>query len=244
MDVTVVQCVDGIDVSSYDVLISHDFVDRRGIDENATRVYGGRAMTRPEEMGVIAASGVPVMPWALADNAAEVLDLFEHWRAERLLLKRSGSFKGDGVAIFDRHHIDAFAWNLEHDLFCPELNEADGDVYKIEIFNGHIILGWVSRSPPLAAGFREFATGIKGAYGQRHLVAYSRALRTAALALSRTLTERGIGYASLDLMKRTTGELLAIEINTAQVATWWTAKFPWVRWRYASAVLELIQAAR
>jgi hypothetical protein len=36
--------------SSYDVLISHDFVDGRGIDENPTRVYGGRAMTRLEEI--------------------------------------------------------------------------------------------------------------------------------------------------------------------------------------------------
>jgi hypothetical protein len=30
METTVVQDADGMDVSSYDVLISHDFVDRRG----------------------------------------------------------------------------------------------------------------------------------------------------------------------------------------------------------------------
>jgi len=107
MEATAVQFADGMDVSSYDVLISHDYVDRRGIDESATRVYGGREMTRPEEMAVIAASGVPVMPWALAANEAEVLDLFGRWRAQRLLLKRSGTFKGDGVTVFDRRHAGA-----------------------------------------------------------------------------------------------------------------------------------------
>jgi hypothetical protein len=99
MEVAIVQDVTGMDVSSYDVLISHDYVDRRGIDESATCVYGGREMTRPEEMAVIAASGVPVMPWTLATDEAEVLDLFGRWRAQRLLLKRSGTFKGDGVTV-------------------------------------------------------------------------------------------------------------------------------------------------
>jgi hypothetical protein len=83
-----VQFADGMDVASYDVLISHDYVDRRGIDETATRVYGGRELTRPEELALIAASGVPVMPWALAVNEAEVLHLFGRWRAQRLLLPR------------------------------------------------------------------------------------------------------------------------------------------------------------
>jgi hypothetical protein len=242
MEVTIVQFADGMDVSSYDVLISHDYVDRRGIDESATRVYGGREMTRPEEMAVIAASGVPVMPWALAADEAELLDLFRRWRAQRLLLKRSGTFKGDGVTVFDRRHAGALVWHPERDLFCPELNESDGDVYKMEIFNGRMILGWVSRSPPLGLGFDGLVVGVKGAYGRRWLIGYSRALRAAALNLSRALTDRGIGYASLDLMKDAAGDLVAIEINTAQVATWWTARFPWVRWRYASAILELVEA--
>jgi hypothetical protein len=244
MEATVVQDADGVDVSSYDVLISHDYVERRGIDESATRVYGGREMTRPEGMAVIVACGVPVMPWALAANEAEVLDLFGLWQAKRLLLKRSGTFKGDGVIVFDRRHARALLWNPECDLFCPELNESDGDVYKIELFNGRMILGWVSRSPPLGGGFDGFEFGVKGAYGRRRLVSYSRALHRAALNLSRALTDRGIGYASLDLMRNSAGDLVAIEVNTAQVATWWTAKFPWMRWRYARAVLELIEAER
>ena len=137
------------------------------------------------------------------------------------------------------------SWDPHHDLFCPALNEADGDVYKIEIFNGRIILGWVSRAPPLTRSFDGFVVGVKGAYGRRRLIGYRRALRGAARNLSRALTDRGIGYVSLDLMKDdTAGNLLAIELNTAQVATWWTARFPWMRWRYARAVLELVEAAR
>jgi hypothetical protein len=58
------------------------------------------------------------------------------------------------------------------------------------------------------------------------------------------LTDRGIGYASLDLMKDRAGDLIAAELNTAQLAAWWTAKFPWMRWRYSRAVLEFIEAAR
>src|SRR5438105_1723574 len=85
IETALVQFADGMDVSSYDVLVSHDYVDGRGIDEGATRVYGGRRMTRPEEMAAIAATGVPVMPWALAADQAEVLDLFGRWGAQRLL---------------------------------------------------------------------------------------------------------------------------------------------------------------
>jgi hypothetical protein len=244
IEATLLQFADGMDVSSYDLLVSHDYVDQRGIDEEATRVYGGRYMTRPEEMAAIAAAGVPVMPWALAANQAEVIDLFGRWRAERLLLKRSGTFKGEGVTVFDRRHAAGLSWDSHRDLFCPELNDTDGDVYKIEIFNGRTILGWVSRSPPLARSFDGFIVGVKGAFGRRRLIGYPRALRGAACNLSRALTDRGIGYVSLDLMKDTAGNLLAIELNTAQVATWWTARFPWMRWRYARAVVELVEAAR
>jgi hypothetical protein len=183
------------------------------------------------------------MPWALAAHEAEVLDLFGRWGAQRLLLKRSGTFKGDGVTAFDCRHTAGLSWDPERDLFCPELNETDGDVYKIELFNGRTILGWVSRSPPLARSFDGLRVGVKGAFGRRRLFGYPRALRRAARNLSRALTERGVGYASLDLMKDAAGNLLAIELNTAQVATWWTARFPWMRWRYARAVVALVEAA-
>jgi hypothetical protein len=243
MDVTLVQFADGMDVASYDLLVSHDYVDWRGIDESATRVYGGRKMTRPDEMAMIAASGVPVMPWALAYTETDLLDLFGRWRAQRLLLKRSGTFKGGGVTMFDRHHVGALSWDRERDLFCPELNDTDGDVYKIEMFNGRIILGWVSRNPPLNRSFSGLHVGSKGAHERRHLIRYPRALRAAARNLSRALTKRGVGYTSLDLMKDNNGNLVAIELNPAQVATWWTATHPGVRWRYARAVLELIEPA-
>jgi len=244
MEPDVVQSVDGMNVSSYDVFISHDFVDRLRIDGGTTRVYGGREMTRPEGLAVIAASGVPVMPWALAANGTEVVDLFRRWRAQRLLLKRSGTCKGNGITVFDRRRVSDLRWNPERDVFCPELNESDGDYYKIEIFNGRIILGWVSRNPPLGRGFDGLLVGVSRVHGRRRLIGYSRPLRIAAQNLSRVLTDRGVGYTSLDLMKGPSGKLVAIEINTAQVATWWTAKFPWTRWRYSRAVLELIEAAR
>jgi hypothetical protein len=41
-------------------------------------------------------------------------------------------------------------------------------------------------------------------------------------------------------MRTQGGELVVIELNDAQVATWWTARFPRTKWRYAAAVGTLV----
>jgi hypothetical protein len=82
------------------------------------------------------------MPWAVVDNAAEVLDLFEHWRAEPRIRVGSGprsilpgAQRGRRRRLQDR--------NLQ--------------------WTNH---SWLGIAPaPLAAGFPGFATGVKGAYG-------------------------------------------------------------------------------
>src|SRR2546425_6223084 len=86
MEADVVQSVDGMNVSSYDVLISHDFVDRLRIDGGTTRVYGGREMTRPEGLAGIAAPRGPVMPWGFAAEGAEVVGPFGGGRGRRPFL--------------------------------------------------------------------------------------------------------------------------------------------------------------
>jgi len=59
--------------------------------------------------------------------------------------------------------------------------------------------------------------------------------------LSRELTQAGCGYVSVDLMQKPDGTLVAIELNTARVVTWWTEQFSFTRQRFADALVELVR---
>ena len=38
-------------------------------------------------------------------------------------------------------------WRPERDVFCREVNPADGDVYKAELFHGRLMISWTSAAP-------------------------------------------------------------------------------------------------
>ena len=75
----------------------------------------------------------------------------------------------------------------------------------------------------------------------RGLVEFSDADRETLRRLSRELTQAGLGYVSVDLMRKADGTLVAIELNTAKVATWWTERFAFTRQRFAEALVELVR---
>jgi hypothetical protein len=50
-------------------------------------------------------------------------------------------------------HLSRLEWNPAEDVFCPEIDPANGTLYKAEIFNGRILLGWIWHRPPLARDF-------------------------------------------------------------------------------------------
>lgn len=241
LEVDIRQKADGADLRSYDFFLSHDFVDRRDRElPRMIRCWGGRTVSRPDSLELMRAAGIPIMPWAQAADFDQARALFAHWGVERLLLKKSRTMKGRGVTLFDRAHLSHLEWNPEEDVFCPEIDSANGTLYKAEIFNGRILLGWIWHRPPLARDFDGMVAGNTGYSAARGLFRFPSETRERICRLSSALTERGFGYCSVDFMKTPRGELVAIEINTGQVASWWSARFLRVHWRYAGAVTALL----
>jgi len=241
VEVDVVRCRRDEALAGYDFLVSHDLVDERTRGLPRRGCWGGLALSRPEGLEFLAAHGIAVMPWTRALDRAQVLELFDRWGAERLFLKRSGTRKGKGVWMFDRGHIAQVEWDPTADVFCPELDRGDGTVYKAEMFNGRILLEWrcLRRAP--AEEFGGFASASGWLSAPRERFRLPADLRDALRRLSAALTARGVGYTSIDLMRRPDGALVAIEVNTAQVATWWSARYPQTLWRYAAAVAALVR---
>jgi hypothetical protein len=205
------------------------------------RVYAGRPMSRPASLQLLADAGVPTMTWKLAARRRHVRELFREWDVERLLLKPSFTYGGRGVQVFTRRAVWRLRWTSELDVFCREVNPDDGDVFKAELFNGALMIAWMSKAPPLRTLVRgSFHRGIRGAYGDRMPCELPPQLAQRLCAFSRTLTDRGLSYVSVDLMRRPDGELVAIELNPRDVATWWTRQFPDFRERYANALCDLV----
>ena len=143
--------------------------------------------------------------------------------------------------MFTRDHVPALSWRAEADVFCKEVDPADGDLYKIEAFAGVEIIAWVRRSAPLVAFFTPPALrGITEAQATfRGLWTPPGALRARVLAHSRRATADGVAYASYDLMRKADGTFVVIEWNVAEVSTWWTTAYPFARRRFAEAVADL-----
>jgi hypothetical protein len=243
LEVDIRQNADRGALRAYDFFLSHDFVDEGDRELPRIRCWGGRSVSRPDSLEVLREAGIPVMPWARAADLDEAKALFEHWGVERLLLKKSQTTKGRGVTLFDRAHLSELEWNPDEDVFCPEIDPANGTIYKAEIFNGRILLAWIWHRPPLGRDFSGMVAGNTNYLSPRKLFQPPTELRQGIHRLSSALTDRGFGYCSLDLMKTPQGDLVAIEINTGQVASWWSARFLRVHWRYASAVAGLISAS-
>jgi hypothetical protein len=222
-----------------DVLVSNIALPpayRRG-----ARVHAGRAMHRPTSLRLLEDAGVPTMTWSLAPTRRALRRLFDTWGDERVLLKASFSYGGRGVSVLSRGAAWHLRWNRELDVFCREVDPDDGDVYKVELFNGEVVISWMSKAPPIRTLFRRgILRGLRGAYGERSLFELPDEAAHRLRALSRGLTSQGLGYVSVDLMRRPDGELVAIELNPRDVATWWTRQFPHMRERYAQALYELV----
>jgi len=222
----------------YDLVISN--MDVSAAIAPGIPVYAGRAMSRPTSLRLLEMFGVPTMEWALAPTRREVRALFDAWNTERVLLKPSFTFGGKGVRVFTRGAVWRLRWRRELDVFCREVNPDEGDVYKAELFNGHVLISWKSAAPPIRAQFRRgIYRGLRGAYGARGLWDLPAGLAAKLETFSRGLAAEGLGHVSVDLMRRPDDNLIAIELNPRGVATWWTRQFPDFRDRYTDALYEL-----
>ncbi len=238
-----------------DVIVSHNWIPDEVRQLPIVRCFGGKELTRPDHLTLLASLGFPTMEWTTVPDLAAALALFDSWNVERLILKRSFTGGGHGFHVLTRNQPSYTAWNFERDVICREVNPECGRVYKAELFGGKLMLGFVLKKESLAT---RLFTPDECPDGCRQLVTYREAnerpderhreawefteAETAALeALSVVLTQQGFGYVSVDLMRRADGQLVAIELNTGSVTSWWSETFPFVRERFTNALLNLVQ---
>lgn len=226
----------------WDVVVTN--YRREDVATAARVVYGGIPMPRPTTLGWLEDAGVATMAWATAATRTDVWRLFRRWDVDRLILKPSFTFGGNGVCIFGRRSVPRMQWNPDLDVICREVDPADGDVYKVELMGGSVLIGWVSEAPPISERFADRrGHGIPGAYGDRSLWDPPEAVARPLRQLSERLSAQGYGHMSVDLMRTPDGEFVAIELNNFSVAIWWTKQFEDFRERHADAVHRLALAA-
>lgn len=243
VDLTASRARESKDLERYSALLSNQLIPYNVRSQLAC--WGGYERPRTWSLPVMEEFGLPVMPWARARSPEQLEDLFERWQTDRLLLKRSYTFGGRGVTVFEPSFVSQLEWNADVDIFCPEVNPDDGDVYKAELFGGHTLITWMSASPPLHTVLdSDHLTDIRGAYGMRRLCDFEPALVQRLERSSRGLTAMGLGHVSVDLMRTTAGDFKAIELNLYDIATWWTSQFDFFTERYAHAVHEQLRALR
>ena len=225
-------------LETFDILISNDVIPSRV--RSTLPSYGGKSLTRPDSMKLVDREGLPTMAWSLAADQEDLLRLFKQWNAQRILLKKSHTYGGDGVIVFGPEYLSQVSWDPREDLFCREVNPRSGDVYKAELFHGEIIISWMSEAPPLREITREgLSHGVKAAYGERRLFEFPLEFQKILRSVSLELTRKGFGYVSIDFMRAPDGSFQAIEINLSMIATWWTGQFDFVKKRYANAIRKL-----
>lgn len=226
----------------WDVVVTN--YRREDVATAARVVCGGTPQSRPTTLGWLEAAGVPTMDWSTAATRAEVWRLFRRWDVDRLILKPSYTFGGNGVCIFGRRSVPRMQWDRQLDVICREVDPSDGDVYKVELMAGAVLIGWVSKAPPIRDRFPDRrGKGIPGAYGDRSRWDPPEAITRPLCELSARLAEQGYTHMSVDLMRAPDGELVAIELNNFSVAVWWTKQFEDFRERHADAIERLALAA-
>ena len=226
----------------WDVVVTN--YRRADVRTIAPVVYGGVPTPRPTTLGWLEDAGGPTMAWATAARRSDVWRLFRRWDVHRLILKPSFSFGGNGVCVFGRRSVPRMRWNPELDVICREVDPTDGDVYKVELMAGSVLVSWVSASPPIRQLFADRrGHGIPGAYGERSLWDAPDAVTRPLRAFSARMAELGFGHMSVDLMRTPDGELVAIELNNFSVALWWTKQFEDFRARHAQAIHRLVLTA-
>lgn len=226
----------------WDVVVTN--YRRADVATFAPVVYGGGPQPRPTTLRWLEEAGVPTMDWATAATRSDVWRLFRRWDVDRLILKPSFTFGGNGVCVFGRRSVPRMRWNPEADVICREVDPAAGDVYKVELMAGSVLLGWKSASPPIRDVFADRrGHGIPGAYGERSRWDPPEDLARPLRAFSAHLAAQGYGHMSVDLMRTPDGDLVAIELNNHSVAVWWTKQFEDFRERQADAIHRLALAA-
>ena len=240
-------------VADYGMVLSHFELPSSVRQDAPGKCFGGRRWTRAEQMIALTQAGFPTMEWMQANSKTAALNLFNTWGVDKLIVKRSFTAGGEGFHVVTPGQVRVGDWDLSQDVICKEVNPNDGNTYKAELFNGHILISFVLKKQPLSArllagaldddGFRKLAVYRdemeRPDERHRELFEFPEADKEGLRELSRKLTDMGLGYVCVDLMRQADGSFVAIELNLSGVTTWWTERVDDVRKRFADAVLAL-----
>jgi hypothetical protein len=114
--------------------------------------------------------------------------------------------------MLSREDLTDLAWDPERDVFCAEVN------------------------PVRRHGGQDRASG-------ERIPDTKLPEDTAAKAgyCSELASRDGLGHTSLDLLRSPNGDSQVVELNTQEVAIWWTSKFETVRRNHAAAIHSLVR---
>ena len=241
--------------AGYGMVLSHYALPASVRQQLPGKCFGGRRWTRAEQLLALDQAGFPTMQWQTVNSKAAALALFDTWGVDKLVVKRSFTAGGAGFHVVTPGQVRYGDWDLARDIICREVNPNDGNTYKVELFNGRILISYVLKKRPLserllagaldADGFRRLAVYREPMerpdMRHRELFEFPDADKVALRQLSRRMTDIGLGYVCVDLMRKPDGSFVAIELNLSGVTTWWTEQAAFVRTRFADAVLALVQ---
>ena len=244
-----------LQVADYGMVLSHFELPPTVRQQLPGKVFGARKWTRAHQLNALSQAGFPTMEWQQVNSKPEALALFDTRNVDKLIVKRSFTAGGGGFHVLTPGQVRYGDWDLTQDVVCREVNPDDGNTYKAELFNGRILISFVLKKRPLRArllagaldadGFRRLAVYRNDMERpdarHRELFEFPDADKVALRQLSRKLTDLGLGYVCVDLMRQPDGSFVAIELNLAGVTTWWTERAAFVRTRFAAAVLALAE---
>jgi hypothetical protein len=242
-------------LAGYGMVLSHFELPASVRQQLPGKVFGGRRWTRAEQLLALNQAGFPTMEWMQVNSKVAALALFDTWGVDKLIVKRSFTAGGGGFHVVTPGQARYGDWDLSRDIICREVNPNDGNTYKVELFNGRILISYVLKKRPLserllagdldADGFRRLALYRdpmeRPDERHRELFEFPDADRVVLRQLSRRMTDIGLGYVCVDLMRKPDASFVAIELNLSGVTTWWTERAAFLRTRFADAVLTLVQ---
>jgi hypothetical protein len=181
---------------------------------------------RNQQLSFLERHGLSVMDWADPLKDENPVTLFEKWRTDELLLKRSHSSQSTGLVVIRKGQPFP---ELKHgDVLCKIITH-DPQTYKVDFFYDTILGSYVKETPSiLDPQFPEWIAGDNRdqrdfPHQNRRFFQLPGDLEADIRKLGRVIISIGGGYSSIDLMKDRDGFRI-IELNTSNIST----KYGWL----------------
>ncbi|MDO8610795.1 MAG: hypothetical protein Q7R95_09700 [bacterium] len=228
-------CVDCVlqqnELNNYDVIYSRYAIPDKL--RNNKQCFAGyfpldSGTIRSNSMSLAKNIGMPTMEWGICANKDDVFGLFDKWRTDYIIFKEDNSHNCNKIIFFKKNELEKLNINYNNGIFCEPVNMNNGDIYKIEGFDGEIILSYLIECSSINDIDKNIITGKDLNHRKnktRKFFDPSDTISNACKQFFSNMTKLGYGYISLDLMKDENGNFKLIEYNQTDVAMWWTTQF-------------------